>query len=40
MFTLIVTTTAVIVLCGLSWHDQPAKERGHAQSGDPKNKGR
>jgi hypothetical protein len=26
MITLIVTTTAVIVFCGLTWHDQPARE--------------
>jgi hypothetical protein len=31
MVTLIVTTTAFIVLCGLSWHDQPAREHPKAK---------
>jgi hypothetical protein len=31
MFTIIVTATTFIVLCGLYWHDQPATVRKTAR---------
>jgi hypothetical protein len=36
MFTLLVTTTALAVLYGLAWHDQPAREPARIRRSDRK----